>query len=151
MSIIKENLQIANIHLNRLKQASKEIESKNILKDFDIDDFEVVKVIDTFVFRFIKLQDYLGQKLFRRFLEEIGELYENMSFIDILDKLEKLGIINSSVEWIEIRKLRNKLTHEYPDELEAIKEEINVAMNKISLLEKALQNIEDYLKNKKIP
>ncbi|WP_029522448.1 HepT-like ribonuclease domain-containing protein [Persephonella sp. KM09-Lau-8] len=150
MSIIKENLQIANIHLNRLKQASKEIESKNILKDFDIDDFEVVKVIDTFVFRFIKLQDYLGQKLFRRFLEEIGELYENMSFIDILDKLEKLGIINSSVEWIEIRKLRNKLTHEYPDELEAIKEEINVAMNKISLLEKALQNIEDYLKNKKI-
>ncbi len=150
MSIIKENLQIANIHLNRLKQASKEIESKNILKDFDIDDFEVVKVIDTFVFRFIKLQDYLGQKLFRHFLEEIGELYENMSFIDILDKLEKLGIINSSVEWIEIRKLRNKLKHEYPDELEAIKEEINVAMNKISLLEKALQNIEDYLKNKKI-
>ncbi|WP_029521360.1 hypothetical protein [Persephonella sp. IF05-L8] len=150
MSIIKENLQIANIHLNRLKQASKEIESKNILKDFDIDDFEVVKVIDTFVFRFIKLQDYLGQKLFRHFLEEIGELYENMSFIDILDKLEKLGIINSSVEWIEIRKLRNKLKHECPDELEAIKEEINVAMNKISLLEKALQNIEDYLKNKKI-
>ncbi|WP_297455906.1 HepT-like ribonuclease domain-containing protein [Persephonella sp.] len=150
MSIIKENLQIAKIHLNRLKQASKEIEDKNLLENFDIDDFEVVKVIDTFVFRFIKLQDYLGQKLFRRFLEEIGELYENMSFIDILDRLEKLGIIDSSLEWMEIRKLRNKLTHEYPDELESIKEEINIAMNKISRLEKALQNIENYLESKKI-
>ena len=150
MSIIKENLQIAKIHLNRLKQASKEIENRNLLEDFNIDDFEVVKVIDTFVFRFIKLQDYLGQKLFRRFLEEIGELYENMSFIDILDRLEKLGIIDSSLEWMEIRKLRNKLTHEYPDELESIKEEINIAMNKISRLEKALQNIENYLESKKI-
>ncbi len=150
MRVIQENIQIAKLHLDRLKKASQEIREKNLLKNFCIEDFETVKVIDTFIFRFIKLQDYLGQKLFRRFLEEIGELYENMSFIDILDKLEKLGIISLSEEWIEIRRLRNKLTHEYPDEIEEIKEEIKIAMDKIPILEKTIENLENYLKERKI-
>jgi len=150
LSIIKENIQIANLHLNRLKKASQEIKEKKLLENFDMDDFETVKVIDTFIFRFIKLQDYLGQKLFRRFLEEIGELYENMSFIDILDKLERLEIISLSEEWIEIRKLRNKLTHEYPDEIEEMKKEIEIAINKIPVLEEAIENLENFLKKRKI-
>ncbi len=150
MSIIQENIQISKLHLDRLKKASQEIKEKNLLENFDIDNFETVKVIDTFIFRFIKLQDYLGQKLFRRFLEEIGELYENMSFIDVLDKLEKFGIISLSEEWIEIRRLRNKLTQEYPDEIEEMKEEIKIAMDKIPILEKTIENIENYLKERKI-
>jgi uncharacterized protein with HEPN domain len=150
LSIIKENIQIAKLHLNRLKKASQEIKEKKLLENFDMDDFETVKVIDTFIFRFIKLQDYLGQKLFRRFLEEIGELYENMSFIDILDKLERLEIISLSEEWIEIRKLRNKLTHEYPDEIEEMKKEIEIAINKIPVLEEAIENLENFLKKRKI-
>ena len=150
MSTIKENLSVAKLHLDRLKKASNEIKEKSILENFNINDFETVKVIDTFIFRFIKLQDYLGRKLFRRFLEEIGELYENMSFIDLLDKLEKLEIISSSEKWMEIRKLRNKLTHEYPDEIEEIKEEIKMAMNEISTLDKTLNNLEKYLKDRKL-
>ncbi len=150
MSVIQENIQIAKLHLDRLKKASQETKEKNLLENFDIDDFETVKVIDTFIFRFIKLQDYLGQKLFRRFLEEIGELYENMSFIDVLDKLEKLEMISSSEEWIEIRRLRNKLTYEYLDETEEMKEKIKMAMNKIPTLEKTIKNIEKYLKERKI-
>jgi uncharacterized protein with HEPN domain len=150
LSIIKENIQIAKLHLSRLEKASQEIKEKKLLENFDMDDFETVKVIDTFIFRFIKLQDYLGQKLFRRFLEEIGELYENMSFIDILDKLERLEIISLSEEWIEIRKLRNKLTHEYPDEIEEMKKEIEIAINKIPVLEEAIQNLQNFLKKRKI-
>ena len=150
MSVIQENIEVAKLHLDRLKKASNEIKEKNLLENFDIDDFEIVKVIDTFVFRFIKLQDYLGQKLFRRFLNEIGELYEDMSFIDLLDKLEKLGVISSVEEWGEIRKLRNKLTHEYPDEIEEIKEEIKIAQEKFQILEKTIEKIENYLKQRKI-
>ena len=55
---------------------------ENLLGNLDTDDFEIVKVIDTFIYRFIKLQNYLGQKLFRNFLRVIGEDYENLSFID---------------------------------------------------------------------
>ena len=150
MSFIKENLNIAKLHLDRLKKAKKEIIENNLVDNLDIDNFETVKTIDTFVYRFIKLQDYLGQKLFRRFLDEIGELVENMSFLDVLDKLERLEIINSSQRWIEARKLRNKLTHEYPDELEELKEELKEALNFVEDFETTISNIESYLKRKSI-
>ena len=150
MSFIKENLNIAKLHLDRLKKAKKEIIENNLIDNLDIDNFETVKTIDTFVYRFIKLQDYLGQKLFRRFLDEIGELVENMSFLDVLDKLERLEIINSSQRWIEARKLRNKLTHEYPNELEELKEELKEALNFVEDFETTISNIENYLNRKGI-
>jgi len=150
VSYLEENLKVANLHLDRLRKASTEILEKNLLKNLDTDDFETVKVVDTFVYRFIKLQDYLGQKLFRNFLRAIGEDYENLSFIDILDKLEKLRIISSAEEWIELRKLRNKLTHEYPDELEYIKEEIELALKKIDLFVYTIEKISNYLKDRRL-
>ena len=121
---------------------------ENLLGNLDTDDFEIVKVIDTFIYRFIKLQNYLGQKLFKNFLRVIGEDYENLSFIDILDNLKKLGIIFSAEEWIEFRKLRDKITHEYPDELEYIKEEIKLALQKIDLFINTLKNISNYVKDR---
>ncbi len=92
----------------------------------------------------------MGQKLFRRFLMVIGDFYEDMSFIDILDRLEKLGIITSSDDWIRVRKLRDKLTHEYPDEIEEIKNEILMAIETIPLFEETLNNIEEYLKGRNL-
>jgi len=81
---------MAGIHLERLKQPIQEIESLESLENMDLKDFEVVKTIDTLIFRFMKLQDYLGNKLFKAFLSEVGEYVDNMSFIDVLDKLGKL-------------------------------------------------------------
>ena len=150
MKIFKENLNMAYLHLDRLKKASDEIKEKELVENLNIDDFETVKVIDTFIYRFLKLQDFMGQKLFRRFLMVIGDFYEDMSFIDILDKLEKLNIITSSDDWIRIRKLRNKLTHEYPDEIEEMKNEILMAIEMIHLFEETLSNIEEYLRKRNL-
>jgi len=141
---------MAYLHLDRLKKASDEIKEKELVENLNIDDFETVKVIDTFIYRFLKLQDFMGQKLFRRFLMVIGDFYEDMSFIDILDKLEKLNIITSSDDWIRIRKLRNKLTHEYPDEIEEMKNEILMAIEMIHLFEETLSNIEEYLRKRNL-
>jgi len=150
MSFVRENLELAKLYIDRLEKAKREIEEKNLIENLDINDFETVKVLDSFIFRFIKLQDYLGQKLFRRFLEIIGEYYENMSFLDILDKLEKLGIINSADRWMEIRKLRNKLTHEYPDEIEEMKAELKEALDTFPELKNAIENVESYLKQRNL-
>lgn len=150
MSIIKESLQTAKTHLDKLKKAQKEIIAFEIIENFDPEDFDMIKVLDTFIFRFTKLQDHIGQKLFKKFLDEIGEYRENMSFLDVLDKLEKLRIIQSSEIWNEMRKLRNKLTHEYPDEVEEIKEEIKVAMAYIPIIEETIIKVESYLKEKNV-
>ena len=150
MSIISENIEVARIHLKRIKKAGREITEKNLLTKLNTEDFETVKTIDTFVFRFIKLQDYMGQKLFKRFLDAIGEFYENMSFIDILDKLEKLNIITSADEWMKIRKLRNKITHDYPNELKEIEDDLKIAMNYVDEIENSIIMIERYLKQRNL-
>ena len=53
-----------------------------------------------------------------------------MSLSDILDKLERFNIIDNSYDWMEYRKLRNKLTHEYPNNEDDILERIVVAIHK---------------------
>ncbi len=82
------------------------------------------------------------------FLDEIGEYKDNMSLLDVLDKLEKFEIINDSYKWMEYRNLRNKLTHEYPNNEEDIVEGIQLAMTVFDKIEIILDNIIDY-KNRK--
>ncbi len=94
-------------------------EWKNIKENIFSDD-EKVQIIDLFIYRFTKIQDMMGNKLFRIFLEEIGEYEKNMFFIDILNKLEKLELIEDAHKWKDYRDLRNILTHEYPDDYQEL-------------------------------
>ena len=48
--------------------------------------------------------------------------------IDVLNRLEKLELLESSDSWIEYRKLRNTLTHEYPDNEDEIIEAIDLSI-----------------------
>jgi len=73
-----------------------------------------------------------------------------MSFIDILDKLEKLGVIESAEDWFKIRELRNRITHEYPNEEEEIKRDLNLALRYSQILKQTLENIETYLKSRNL-
>ncbi len=52
-----------------------------------------------------------------------------MSLLDVLDKLEKLKIIDRAEIWMQFRKLRNELTHEYPDNEADIVEGIKMALD----------------------
>jgi len=148
MKILEENLKVSHLHLERLKILTVDILQNNMLES--LEDFEAIKTIDAFVYRFVKLQDYMGQKLFKNLLKSLGEDYDSLSFLDILDKLEKLGIIPKADEWIQIRTLRNKLTHEYPDNISLVKDEIILAIEKIRNFEEVLRVISSYVKNKKL-
>ena len=94
MSYIKENLKIARLHFKRLKKAKDEIVKEGLIEKLRDEDFETVKVVNAFVFGFIKLQDYMKNKLFKNFLKAVGEESKGLRFVDTLDKLKKLKIIN---------------------------------------------------------
>lgn len=68
-----------------------------------------------------------------------------MALIDVLNRLEKLELLKSSDEWIEYRKLRNTLTHEYPDNEDEIIEAINLSidayLNMKKIYEKMLERL----------
>lgn len=70
----------------------------------------------------------MGGKLFKVFFDEIGEYNNNMSLLDVLDKLEKFGIIDDANKWIKYKKPRNQLTHEYPNNKDDIVDGIKLAI-----------------------
>jgi len=138
------------LHRERAKRAVLEIQEWEVLDSNIFTDFDKIKTVDSFIYRFIKLQDMMGEKLFRYFLDEIGEYRDDMSLIDILDKLEKFKIIESAKEWMYYIKLRNKLTHEYPNNEDDIIEGIEIAITAFEKIEKILSRIEKYRKRIKL-
>lgn len=116
---------------------------------FKLDDQEV-EHIDQYIFRFSKLQDAIGNKLFKSVLTELGEEVANRSAIDIFNRMEQLGIISDYDLWKGFRDIRNELAHDYEEDEHEAAEKINLILAKKSELEKYLTEIVNYLNTKKI-
>ena len=71
--------------------------------------------LDAFVSRFGRLQDTVGDKLLPTLLAALAEPVG--AAIDNLDKAEKLGLIASADAWMEMRRLRNQMVHEYIEDV----------------------------------
>ncbi len=62
--MLKETIQTTFVHFNRAKDNVEDI--KKFPVNITIyEDKEKIKTIDAFIFRFIKLQDFMGDKLFK--------------------------------------------------------------------------------------
>ncbi len=72
------------------------------------------QLTDQILFRFMKLQDALGERLIPATLGMLAEAFEDWPMRDRLDRLEKLGYLDVE-SWLRWRELRNRLAHEYPD------------------------------------
>ena len=72
------------------------------------------RLTDQILYRFMKLQDALGERLVPSTLAWLLEPYESWSMRDRLDRLEKLGLLDVD-QWLAWRDVRNRLAHEYPD------------------------------------
>ena len=123
--IVKE----INLHISRIESILPDIEKWLPLKKEDFNDTEKVKTIDSFIYRFIKIQDKMGEKLFPAVLQALLEYEDSMPFIDILNRLEKLELLPSADEWVDFRNLRNTLTHEYPDNQDEIIQAVDLAVD----------------------
>jgi hypothetical protein len=95
-----------------------------------------IEHIDQFLFRFAKLQDATGEKLFILILEFLKEENtKNKPFIDILNRLEQLGLLNDKNIWLELRKIRNNIAHQYEDEPQQAAEALNAIYASKTILE----------------
>lgn len=111
---------------------------------------EEISYLDQFIFRFSKLQDTLGHKLFPIVLVYLGEEVHNKPFIDIFNRLEQLNIIEDYSLWQELRIVRNEIAHEYNEDQQELAEKLNKLMNSRLLLKKYFQDILRFLKNRQI-
>ena len=71
--------------------------------------------LDAFVSRFGRLQDTLADKFLPALLESFAE--PKSAAVENLDRAEKLGWLESVDDWLEMRKLRNQMVHEYIEDL----------------------------------
>jgi uncharacterized protein with HEPN domain len=138
---LEDNLKESYKHLERLESAFDEL-SNSFEFPLDKNSFEkitssrqLLAYSDQIIYRFSKLQDCMGAKLFKSLLLFQGENV-NKPFLDILNQLEKINVIDVD-EWFEIRDLRNEIAHDYEDnELESI-----TILNTIYKLRDELKNI----------
>lgn len=144
---LKKAIFECEMHLKRLSYAHKSI---NSFFPVDEDQYlnlsdEQVQEIDQYIYRFSKLQDTIGLRLFRAVLDVLEEDILNKSFIDILNRLEQLKLLESKENWQYLRNLRNELAHDYPDETEISVDFLNELVENYSLLTGIYLKIKNFL------
>jgi hypothetical protein len=125
---LNEAIQLCAIHSERMKFAWSKLSTlfPLNLQRYLLLEPETLSFFDQLIFRFSKLQDSMGEKLFPALLENLGEEVRGKPFIDILTKMEELGLLQSSNEWLLLRETRNIVTHEYPFVTNEIIEGLNL-------------------------
>jgi len=137
-------------HILRLNSAAQKMSSFMPLdsKAYQNLSDDEIGYIDQFLFRFAKLQDAIGQKLFKTILLFLKEDIEGKPFIDILNILEKLNLLDDANVWKQLRDDRNELAHNYEDEPEQMSETINILFNKKETLIQIYLHIKQYYDEK---
>ncbi|SMM99267.1 hypothetical protein SPONN_389 [uncultured Candidatus Thioglobus sp.] len=119
MNEYQENIEIildeCQKHQKRIDYSSQKMQSfmPLTLTTYSNLSEDEIGYIDQFLFRFIKLQDTIGAKLFPNILLFLAEDIANKSFIDRLHRLEQLELLDSKDAWNNLRSIRNNLTYEY--------------------------------------
>lgn len=86
---------------------------------------ELAEQLEAFVSRFGRMQDTIADKLMPRWLMALAE--NTGSQIETLNRAEKLGVVEDVEHWLEARKLRNRLVHEYMESAEDFTEDLMLA------------------------
>ena len=123
----------ADKHIDMITEALDTLEQNLPIKDYcklsKLENF----ALNTLIFRFSKLQDLLGTKIFRNYLDYSGYETSEKSFFELLKEIEKESIVDIDT-WNEFRVIRNNIAHEYPHEEDEINENINLLIQKASTL-----------------
>ncbi|WP_201353908.1 hypothetical protein [Hydrogenimonas urashimensis] len=133
-SRLRTYLKECRLHADRLRMAREKVASllPMIPEDYENLAPEAIEHIDWLFYRFIKLQDTMGYKLFPQILVVVDDDIEWTSrpIIDILNRLEKYRYLPDAWEWRNLRGVRNMITHEYETVPEKAVETIQEAFDK---------------------
>jgi hypothetical protein len=144
---LKEAVQLCAIHVERMSFAYTKLEKYFPLTElqyFNIEP-EELSYFDQLIFRFSKLQDCMGGKLFPALLQNLGEETDGVPFIDILTKLEKLHLLDKSKDWLLLRETRNIVTHEYPFITKEVIDGLNLLSKHYTLILSIWKQIDEYI------
>ncbi len=147
---IRERLELSLRHCEKIRQEllfsygwiSAELIDAQWVQNLEQDEMKKERV-SAFCARFGKFQDYLSDKVLRLWLEAVGEhvgtALENFSVA------ERAGILGvPSEQMVEIRSIRNRLTHEYLEDTKAFSEDLNAVLHITPRLLETLGKLESH-------
>jgi len=132
---LNQHLMEALVHIDRLKSALNTLEKLYPLENEKLEhlSLEELDKLDVLAFRFSKLQDLLGSKIFREYLSLLQYPVEGKNFLELLKELDKENIIEIDI-WSEFRGIRNSISHDYPFEEKEKIEAINYLIMNVHYL-----------------
>ncbi len=147
---LNESVQLCLIHIGRMSFAWEKVKMHFPL---DKEKYlhlqpEELSFLDQLIFRFSKLLDSMGGRLFPAILENLGEEVKELPFIDRLVKLEELKIIPSADEWLLLRETRNLVTHEYPFITDEVIQGLNLLSKHYQLIMEIWNQLENFIKTR---
>ncbi|MFV8836424.1 hypothetical protein ACNSTU_15790 [Aquisalimonas sp. APHAB1-3] len=116
---------------------------------------ELAERLEAFVSRFGRMQDTIGGKLFPRWLAAQAE--EPGTHIEVLNRAERLGVLEDVERWLEARALRNRLVHEYMENPEEFAADLILAGEYCDMLFDTYTRLRDFaaermgIENERLP
>jgi uncharacterized protein YutE (UPF0331/DUF86 family) len=108
LEVLKENLQKLNLSSEWVRKSYEQTVKISIKEDYTLEEFEKLEVLAS---RYARTTDMLVNKVLRSIdtleLEDIG------TPIDVMNRAEKRGIVESAELLHVIKDLRNNIVHEY--------------------------------------
>ena len=147
---LTETLAICDLHHQRMIFAYQSIEKYFPLTEINLSQLSPIELalFDQLIYRFSKLQDSMGSRLFKQLLEALEEDISGLPFIDILYKMEKLNLLENAKDWIVLRQIRNTVSHEYPFYKEIQIEELNLLPEEVIKLSAIWLRLKEYSINR---
>ncbi len=112
-----------------------------------LDTPEGIDQLESFGSKFSRTQDTVMDKLLPTWLASQGERLGTV--IDNLNRAERLGLISETDIWLEMRRLRNELVHEYQPDPEKMAYSLERARDLTSELCKTTEKIKQRTNNTK--
>jgi uncharacterized protein YutE (UPF0331/DUF86 family) len=133
--IVEQLIRVTAKEARYLERTASRLRAQNVdllwVESLENND-EHSEMLDAFVSRYGRLQDTLGDKLLPAMLR--AGLEKTGSQLDNLLRAEKLGWIESTQEWVELRELRNRLVHEYMESADDLLSALQQAMQAVHVL-----------------
>jgi len=139
--LLGEELELLDKSIETLKLSVSKCEQIEIRDEIT---FEEMESFDSLTSKFGRTSDLYTQKILRTIWMLLHEPF--VPFIDLLNKAEKIDLIHSADEMIDIRDLRNQIAHEYIPE--AITQLVPEVLDNCKILIKNISETIQFVKNR---
>ena len=143
IAVLKDEIEAMDNAVKVLSESYSRCQGIIKKRKFSIDESEKFEALTS---RFARLSDILLQKVWRSLF--IAELEEDGTPRDRMNKAEKKGLIDDANEFIELRKLRNKIAHNYT--LVNIRDTYKQVLIFAPILLEATQKLREYVIKKNL-